>query len=167
MPNYFKICCTFFVIATFLIMACNQNKSQENINSKPDTITPTPTIVKVENPSFTEKYTASNTQFTEQLSITRLSKDSIQFSWLISGNTTAETMQGIAVKSKTADFEMDEDETGLSYPAEEYIYKKGSCYLYLRLSVDLPNKRAVVKAANCNLTSYKTAQHKSSLAIVE
>ena len=167
MPNYFKTCCTFFAIATFLIMACNQNKSQENINSKPDTITPTPTIVKVENPSFTEKYTASNTQFTEQLSITRLSKDSIQFSWLISGITSAEMMQGIAVKSKTADFEMDEDETGLSYPAEEYIYKKGSCYLYLRLSVDLPNKRAVVKAANCNLTSYKTAQHKSSLAIFE
>ena len=169
MPSHFKIISIISAFLCFSIFACKQKAAEENSIAHRDSITATAPVIEEAKPSPAENYETSNTRFSESLTISRLSKDSIQFKWLITEKkkSATETMQGIAVKDKTGDFEIDEDEAGLSYPAEEYIYQNGGCFLYVRLSVDLPKKRAVVKTANCNLISYKNAQNKSSLALEE
>jgi hypothetical protein len=88
-----------------------------------------------------------NEIITQTISIDFLSKDSLQF-YLVSTNkmkNEKSTLSGIAILKNGSEF--DEDENGLGYLAEEYLYEN-TCWLAIRIAIDDKNK-IIIHEANC------------------
>jgi hypothetical protein len=58
-------------------------------------------------------------------------------------------LSGIAKRLKDQDPEIDEDENGLGYAANEFHFQKDSCYLSIRIAMK-KNDKARIMVYNCD-----------------
>lgn len=63
-------------------------------------------------------------------------------------------VQGVAKnKNENLDPELDEDEEGIAYPSNEFIYEKGKCIIALRIAMKEKDK-AIIRTFGCNTACY-------------
>lgn len=92
----------------------------------------------------------------QTLHVTEQDSSGIKFSLLLKkkDGTCKSQVSGIAVNNyKGSDPEIDEDENGVAYPANEFVYNEGECHIAIRIAMDEMNK-AKIKASGCNDPCY-------------
>jgi len=92
----------------------------------------------------------------ESLSVSYKSDSEIIFSLNLrkKDGTCSVVLNGKATnKNENLDPELDEDEEGLAYPSNEYVYENGECTAALRIAMTAKDK-AIVKILGCKETCY-------------
>ena len=96
------------------------------------------------------RFLVTTPKLTQELKVVRKSKKSVAFELNLSG--TCQRSVAATAKLKGGDLEMDEDEKGLSYPAEEFVYENKTCALYLRIKFKDAKRAVVMQAGDCQTT---------------
>jgi hypothetical protein len=102
--------------------------------------------------SYKDGYTLQDLGLNAMLAVT-LVGDSLDFRVVIIDEQTSksDTIIGVAVDATPgADSELDEDETGTMFPAEEYAFNNNGCEMYIRVSSDAAIHRAKINVISCN-----------------
>jgi hypothetical protein len=96
------------------------------------------------------RFLVTTPNLTQELKVVRKSKKSVAFELNLSGS--CQRSVAATAKLKGGDLEMDEDEKGLSYPAEEFVYETKTCALYLRIKFKDAKRAVVMQAGDCQTT---------------
>jgi hypothetical protein len=96
------------------------------------------------------RFLVTTPKLTQELKVVRKSKKAVAFELKLSGS--CQRSVAATAKLKGGDLEMDEDEKGLSYPAEEFVYQTKTCALYLRIKFKDAKRALVVQAGDCQTT---------------
>jgi hypothetical protein len=101
------------------------------------------------------RFEASASKQKQTLEITPQGRKAVSFKMAIEGSCQR-TVTGIA-RLKGGDLEMDEDENGLMYPAQEYLHKaKDGCELFLRIKLKQADRAVIKQAEDCKATCSPT-----------
>lgn len=122
------------MIALFGCVGCNAEQQSSNVQTTSGNTSSS--VVNKENKASVSKirtYAVSDEKTHQKLDILFQSENVITFTLKIDGVCSRE-LSGEAVSSNL-DYEIDEDENGEAYPAEEFVYKDGDDY-YLSIRVD-------------------------------
>jgi hypothetical protein len=95
-------------------------------------------------------FVVTTPKLTQELKVVRKTKKAVSFELNLSGS--CQRKLAATAKLKGGDLEMDEDEKGLSYPAEEFVYENKTCAVYLRLKHKDAQRAIVMQAGDCATT---------------
>ena len=96
------------------------------------------------------RFVVTTPKLTQELKVVRKTKKAVSFELNLSGS--CERKLTATAKLKGGDLEMDEDEKGLSYPAEEFVYENKACAVYLRIKHKDAKRAIVMQAGDCATT---------------
>ena len=96
------------------------------------------------------RFVVTTPKLTQELKVVRKTKKAVSFELNLSGS--CERKLAATAKLKGGDLEMDEDEKGVSYPAEEFVYENKTCAVYLRIKYKDAKRAIVVQAGDCATT---------------
>lgn len=100
----------------------------------------------IEAPSRTRRYTVHDANAQQALLVQFQGPNTIAFTLKLEGGCRRE-LRGEAVSSNL-DYEIDEDESGLAYPTEEFVYKSGDdYYLSIRIAANERDKVRIKESA--------------------
>lgn len=141
------------------LVSCENDKLQSNTNDdtmKFENIENDTEIIKTDT-ELTENniiYTYEDDNIKQTLSIVYKNEYEIKF-YLQNEKrepNCKQIIEGYAVnENKDLDPELDEDEDGISYPSNEFIFKKGKCLIAIRIAMKEKDK-AIIKTNNCKQT---------------
>lgn len=154
-----------FLIVLLLLSSCDDNNTNSRANHPEVTPTVTKPISGADDKLYQDVYTLNDLGLSIVLAVTPIN-DSLEFSLIITETETSEktTITGIAMdKSPDMDPELDEDETGTMFPAEEFSYNNNGCDIYIRISSDASIHRAKVNVISC--TAYPPVSKISGLLL--
>jgi hypothetical protein len=101
--------------------------------------------------SYKDGYTLQDLGLNATLAVTAVG-DSLDFRVVIIDEQTSksDTIIGVAVDATPgADSELDEDETGTMFPAEEYSFNNNGCEMSVRISSDPSTHLAKINVVSC------------------
>ena len=98
----------------------------------------------------TMRFLVTTPKLTQELKVIRKTKKSLSFELNLTG--TCERKVAATAQLKGGDMEMDEDEKGLSYPSEEFVYETSTCALYVRIKFKDAKRAIVMQAGDCKTT---------------
>lgn len=100
--------------------------------------------------SIPMRFLVTTPKLTQELKVVRKTKKAVSFELNLSGS--CDRKLAATAKRKGGDLEMDEDEKGLSYPAEEFVYVNKTCAVYLRIKHKDAKRAIVMQAGDCATT---------------
>jgi hypothetical protein len=85
------------------------------------------------------------------LRVTWKTSDQIDFRFVLMDRTTGDQkeLEGSATDRTEGDPEMDEDENGMSYAADEFSFEEGDCYFKARIDQDGAKRAKVSASSGC------------------
>jgi hypothetical protein len=96
------------------------------------------------------RFVVTTPKLSQELKVVRKTKKAVSFELNLSGS--CERKLAATAKLKGGALEMDEDEMGVSYPAEEFVYENKTCAVYLRIKHKDATRAIVVQAGDCATT---------------
>ena len=97
------------------------------------------------------RFEVATPKLKQELEVTRTGKKTVSFKLNLTGSCQR-TVTGVA-RLKGGDLEMDEDEKGVAYPAEEFLHRgKDRCELFLRIKFKDATRAIVQQAEDCKTT---------------
>jgi hypothetical protein len=104
-------------------------------------------ISQVPNQKSIITYTSENDSIYQEVMVRFVSKGTIRFIITTKNKFTrkAYTKQGVAMCKTDSYPEIDEDEMGIAYPAQEYVCRK-NCLLYIRIDLEKFDKLRLIDA---------------------
>lgn len=154
-----------------ILYSCNQPSHANVAESKTIDTVDKQNHLEIKKPKvYNDKYIFSKDTITETLFVSKVSKKTIDFMWVLEkGNfNRSDTIQGLAMdKTVGQDYETDEDEEGNGYLAEDFIYKQVGCDMHIRISVDKDIRRAQIKSADCKTKRGKAIETGNSLLLTK
>jgi hypothetical protein len=97
--------------------------------------------------SKTMRFLVTTPKLTQELKVIRKTRKSVAFELNLTG--ACERKVAATAQLKGGDLEMDEDEKGLAYPAEEFVYENSTCALYVRIKFKDAKRAIVMQAGDC------------------
>ncbi len=146
---------TSIFISVFIVLTMLGCHSSEERSTTTDVVPAVPQPNEQASPeikSYKDGYTLQDLGLNVTLAVTPVG-DSLDFRVVIIDEQTSktDTIMGIAVDATPgADSELDEDETGTMFPAEEYAFNNNGCEMYIRVSSDAAIHRAKINVISCN-----------------
>lgn len=125
------------VLILFVLLGCeNPGKTEPNI------------VVVDKEPDSTVTYLFENDTLMQRAELKSISDTTVHFVLTSKNkrNGKLAVIEGLANSVADADPEIDEDEEGNAYPAQEYIFEKG-CWLSIRVDMEEMDKLRVIEAS--------------------
>lgn len=93
-------------------------------------------------------FTGQDKSIRQKVYIKSVSSKKIEFHIFVSNDLEKKTsqIQGIAIDKYDGDPEMDDDEHGEMYPAEEYFYESKGCLLAIRIDMLQKDKMRIIES---------------------
>jgi len=147
---------SILIISLFMLSSCINQSSKQNSTSineadsnaeKSSNDTIKYNTMKSEDSHST--YVFSNDTLIQKVTLEYLSDNKIRFV-LVSKNNIRElsdSVKGIATSKSSGDLEIDEDEEGMAYFAQEYIFD-GDYWLSIRIDMDKKDKLRIIVGEN-------------------
>lgn len=143
------------ILLAIILVSCNEKKRNTDINNQTkseDTIVNVkPKNKEISNQSI-QIYSFENDTILQRVKIIKITKKEISF--VITSEDKREgnkkQIEGIALTSDNSDIEFEEDEEGNALPIAEYLYKRGECWLSVRIGIENQNFLKL-KEAGCNI----------------
>lgn len=143
------------ILLAIILVSCNEKKRNTDINNQTkseDTIVNVkPKNKEISNQSI-QIYSFENDTILQRVKIIKITKKEISF--VITSEDKREgnkkQIEGIALTSDNSDIEFEEDEEGNALPIAEYLYKRGECWLSVRIGIENQNFLKL-KEARCNI----------------
>jgi len=87
----------------------------------------------------------------QTLHVTWRQRDQIDFRYVVTDRATGDPkrLEGRATDSQAGDPEMDEDEEGNAYAADEYVFENGDCHFSARIDQDGAKRAKAIATAGC------------------
>ena len=143
------------IILSVTIISCNNSKVKTELGDttiKKDTVSKKVSQEEVKNEISSQIYLLENDTLLQEVELKNIIENKVSFVITSKNKILKNTdkIEGIALMSRNSDVEFEEDEEGNAIPVTEYIYKKGNCWLALRIDTE-SNKFLKLKEADCNI----------------
>jgi hypothetical protein len=96
-------------------------------------------------------YVGGDSTTSQTLHVRWRTSDQIDFRLVVTDLATGDQkrLEGSATDSQAGDPEMDEDEKGTAYAADEYSFENGDCHFSARIDQDGAKRAKVIASAGC------------------